>query len=340
MDIDRRSFLFASMLLMSGCGQAAPPKAKPKAAAPAAARVLAGWDDFKARFLLPEGRIADSGNGGISHSEGQGYGLVLAEAAGDRATFDRLLGWTEATLARPHDALFSWRFEPGKGVTDPNDASDGDILIAWALMRAATRWHEPRYEARAAAIRNAIAQNLVHSAGKRTLLLPGITGFEQPDRVTINLSYYIWPALDAFRAADGAGPWGQLIKDGEALLAAARSGPLQLPTDWTDVTPDGSAAPALGRPPRFGFDAVRIPLYLSLGGRKTGAESIAHFWRSYADNGQPIPAWVDVQTGQVAEYALSEGSYAIVRRLIGPVASTPQGTPDYYSSVIGLLAQL
>ena len=38
------------------------------------------WRIFKQRFLAADGRIVDDGNGGISHSEGQGYGMVLAEA--------------------------------------------------------------------------------------------------------------------------------------------------------------------------------------------------------------------------------------------------------------------
>ena len=60
---------------------------------PAAARgapAADAWPAFKARYMAPEGRIVDTGNGGISHSEGQGYGMLLAEAAGDRAAFDRL----------------------------------------------------------------------------------------------------------------------------------------------------------------------------------------------------------------------------------------------------------
>src|SRR3546814_3145959 len=43
------------------------------------------WQGYKTRFLTPEGRIVDNGNGGVSHSEGQGYGMALAQAAGDGA---------------------------------------------------------------------------------------------------------------------------------------------------------------------------------------------------------------------------------------------------------------
>ena len=32
------------------------------------------YRDFRARFVLPEGRVVDTYNGNASHSEGQGWG--------------------------------------------------------------------------------------------------------------------------------------------------------------------------------------------------------------------------------------------------------------------------
>lgn len=50
----------------------------------------AGWAQYKHRFLLPEGRIIDTGNHNVSHSEGQGFGMLLAVYNNDRPTFDLL----------------------------------------------------------------------------------------------------------------------------------------------------------------------------------------------------------------------------------------------------------
>jgi endoglucanase len=36
------------------------------------------WAAYRDRFVMPDGRVVDDANGGISHSEGQGYGLLLA----------------------------------------------------------------------------------------------------------------------------------------------------------------------------------------------------------------------------------------------------------------------
>ena len=33
------------------------------------------WTSFKTRFVKDDGRVIDNANGGVSHSEGQGWGL-------------------------------------------------------------------------------------------------------------------------------------------------------------------------------------------------------------------------------------------------------------------------
>ena len=96
------------------------------------------WRAYKARFVTEEGRVVDTGNGLISHSEGQGYGLVLAVAANDRDAFERIWGWTRANLLVRGDELLAWRWEPNArpAVADMNNATDGDLLVAWALAEA------------------------------------------------------------------------------------------------------------------------------------------------------------------------------------------------------------
>ncbi len=91
-----------------------------------------GWDTYKSRFLQSDGRIIDTGNNNVSHTEGQGYGMLLAVAYDDRAAFDRLWKWTRTTLRNPQNDLFYWRYIPGAQdpVADKNNASDGDVLIA------------------------------------------------------------------------------------------------------------------------------------------------------------------------------------------------------------------
>lgn len=331
---DRRSFIGGLMIagLLPGCAAASPPPP---------AKSYGPWAAFAARFLAPEGRIVDSGNGGISHSEGQGYGMLLAEAAGNRAGFDRLWSWTSHTLSRADVRLFSWRFDPTAAtpVADPNNAADGDILIAWALLRAAARWHVTEYAEQSAAIRSAIRQHLLRPIGGRTVLLPGLQGFETPGLLTLNPSYYIWPALDAFAAADGGSAWGAVLRDGEQILGQARFGAHRLVTDWIEIDAGGSIKPARGHAPQFGFDAVRVPLYLAWSHRRAALAPFRAFWGDYQARHASIPAWIDVTTGAQAPYPLSNGGMAVVDLTLGRKPRSAQSA-DYYASALGATAML
>jgi endoglucanase len=298
------------------------------------------WALFRERFILPSGRVIDNGNGNISHSEGQGYGLLLAAINGDEATFASLAGWTEDTLGRNDVALHAWRYDPRQSdpVADPNNATDGDILIAWALSLGARKWRDSGYAARSKAIRQAIRSRLIVQRNGELLLLPGMVGFVEPERVVINPSYYIWSALDHFRTLDGARAWAGVIDDGMAIMARARFGEHRLPADWLQIDPTGTWAPATDKPPRFGFDAIRIPLYATTGQRKSLAEPVIAWWQSLAASGQPIPAWIDLQTGQVAPYGLSSGGNAIRALVMGqPQPEILAG--DYYAAVLQLFAR-
>lgn len=332
MSHDRRSFIGGLMIagLLPGCAAAKPP------------RTIAGpWATFSGRFLARDGRIIDTGNGGISHTEGQGYGLLLAEAAGDRASFDRIWNWTSHTLSRTDVRLFSWRFDPKATpqVTDTNNATDGDILIAWALLRAAARWQASEYGAQSASIRKAIRQSLFRPIGARTVLLPGLQGFETPGLLTANPSYYIWPALDAFAAADGAAAWGDVIRDGEHILTTARFGAHQLITDWIEIDTTGGVQPARGHAPQFGFDAIRVPLYFAWSRRRAALAPFRAYWGDLLAQHTAIPAWVDVTSGAQAPYALSGGGMAVVDLTLG---RKPRGAPggDYYASALAGTAAL
>ena len=37
------------------------------------------WEHFKLKFITEDGRVVDDGNNNMSHSEGQGIGMLLAD---------------------------------------------------------------------------------------------------------------------------------------------------------------------------------------------------------------------------------------------------------------------
>jgi endoglucanase len=236
--------------------------AHPASAQPPASMSASDFNEFniwKQRYLLPDGRVIDTGKDGISHSEGQSYGLLFTQSFGDRDDFDRILSWTKIHLSRPSDRLFAWRYKEGDPapVTDMNNATDGDIVIAWALLRAGQQWHDPAYTALGREIAAAILRLCVTPQNGRLLLLPAEEGFVHQTSTTINLSYYVFAGLRVMAASLPDPRWQQLEYDGRRVLAESQFGVWNLPPDWENLangTPSGclSTPSGPGSSPRPG----------------------------------------------------------------------------------------
>ncbi|MBM1142707.1 Minor endoglucanase Y [Alcanivorax sp. ALC70] len=311
-------------------------------AGPAAAATDPGWRAYQDRFITREGRVVDTGNGNISHTEGQGWGMLMAVYFDDEDRFQDLYRWTDDHLHRKVDNLYTWRFEPGAdpATVDRNNASDGDLLVAWALELAGRKWKVPRYVAASNDTRNAIRRYLLAEYGGYLVLLPGREGFRKDGYVQLNLSYWVMPALDYFARLEPDGPWRRLMYDGIRLLNVARFGPHQLPPDWLRLDEDGKVSPAKDWPSRFGFEAVRIPLYLYWWGfgAAPALDGVSRFWLQ----SRP-PAWVDVVTEEEAEYPLSAGGMAVRALLQGRGGRIPLVVPrdeDYYSASLLMLSRM
>lgn len=345
--LPRRTFLAAlATPALTGGAQAQFPARPPD---------IAEWHAFRQRFMRPDGRVVDTGNNGISHSEGQGWALLCAERAADRASFELIWEWTRRTMSRAGDHLFSWRFRPdpdGSGtVDDPNNATDGDLMIAWALLRAGQRWREPEYLAQGTAIARDVLRLLVRQVADEVVLLPGLTGFEQREHVIINPSYYAFPAFRALAQAVPDPLWLRIAADGLALMRRARFGRWGLTSDWVALPRlGGRPAPAPGWPARFSYDAVRVPLYMAWAGlaREPAVAGAARFW---FDPSHPhLPAWVDLGSEAISPYVAASGIRAVAQlaalRQSDDMSSAPASMPtvgeaqDYYSAVLTLLTRL
>ncbi|MBD0272296.1 MAG: glycosyl hydrolase family 5 [Acetobacteraceae bacterium] len=310
----------------------------------------AEWRSFLQRYVAEEGRVVDTGNGGISHSEGQGWALLFAEHAGDRAAFDRILSWTERALRRERDALHAWRYRPGAPVPvdDPNNATDGDICVAWSLVRASRRWANTAYLRAGKAIARDILRVLLRQAGPFTVLLPGAGGFEDAETLVVNPSYYVFPAFDALTRALPDPRWPRLAQDGLRLLRHAAFGRWGLPPDWLRLAKrDGAASLPDAWPPRFSYDAVRVPLYVAWAGLDEPVLArAAAFWSDATH--RLVPAWADLATDAVSPYAASPGTLAVAQFVLagrsqdGLAVGLPpvSAAPDYFAAALTLLARL
>lgn len=315
------------------------------AVAASAAPPAADWERFKQAFVDPEGRVLDEAQGRISHSEGQGFAMLFAVHYGDREAFERSWRWTQANLQVRDDALLAWRWEPQRGVTDRNNATDGDLLVAWALWRASLAWNEPRYAEAARRIARAVRTKAMRRGTHGLVLLPGLEGFDKPDGWVLNLSYWIYPALAELDRADPAPEWGEVSRNGLAILGYSYFGRWGLPPDWLKlgerVSPGGPA------PQRFGFDAVRIPLYLVWSGLDTDArlKPYRDFWGAYQD-AAALPAFTNLADDSIDSRGASPGIRAVARCVLSRRTVSAESLPPldagdtYYSAVLLLLCKM
>lgn len=307
------------------------------------------WTRYKSRFLHPSGRIVDIEKNGVSHSEGQGYGMLLAVKADDRDVFDRILGFTFAHMRGRTDGLVSWLYDPRRHprIADPNNASDGDILIAYALVLGAVKWDEPVYLARATPMIRAIGQSLLVHHDRFVIVRPAAFGFddgEHADGPVANLSYYIYGAFLLFDAVDPTYPWFEAWQSGLMLTNAVQTdvaGAGVVP-DWVSLARDRFLAPAKGFKAASSYDAVRIPLYMALGGRVPSGY-FAAFDDAWADG---APSDVDLGDGRSRQIMPDPGYRAIAAVAACAARGAPlpdqirqfRTTTTYFASTLHLLA--
>lgn len=305
------------------------------------------WDAYAQRFVSPDGRVIDTLNDQISHSEGQGYGLLLAFMAGNKSDFARIWSFTDRELRVRDDGLLAWKWTPGDRprVTDLNNATDGDLLIAYALEGAAQKWGVAEYASAAAEIRDAIKGSMIEKRAGRVFLIPGAEGFRTEKGLVINPSYWVHEALAHFAETDPSGPWAALAESGR-----------EIPSLWARYQPDGSVLPEWALVPvngpdmapvtgdddksGLGYNAMRAPLYAVRAGLKDDRAITAVARAMVGDDGSLLLTKAD---GSEAA-RLTDPGYRALSSLIGcAILKRTEGTigefvpTEYYPSTIHLL---
>ena len=268
------------------------------------------WVEYKNKFISKSGYLTDSYHK-ISHSEGQGTAMLFAAIAGDIQTFEDVWIWTKNNLQRP-DKLFAWRWDPRSSphITDYNNATDGDVLIAWALLVGYEKWGKQIYREQAKDIVEAIKKDLVVRFAGRQMLLPGSMYYFNSDSVTLNLSYFILPALKAFASYDDLKLWNRVYMDGLYLIETAGESLSAIPSDWIDLTSSGDMQLSPKHGSKTGYDAIRIPLYLAWCGHQKLLVPYKSFWKN-TGGWKNSPSWINLQTYDRAHYPPEPGILSI-----------------------------
>jgi endoglucanase len=301
------------------------------------------WAAYQQAFV-EQGRVIDIANGRISHSEGQGYGLLLSYLAGDKDGFAAIWKFTTTQMMVRDDGLLAWKWQPDASphVTDSNNAADGDILVAYALILAGQDWNRADYVDAGRQLATTLGTASTLRWRGRDILLLAVFGFRQEDQdggPIINLSYWIFEAFPVLAKAAPNTDWAAIAQNGRLLVHESRFGPLQLPTDWIALGGE-HPAPAPGFTPEFGYNSVRIPLYLLRGG-STEPVLLRQF---IAPLSGETAATTLVDSGQAID-RLHEPGYRIIGAAISCVLDgtsidpalltfTPQ---SYYGSTLQLL---
>ncbi|MCC5972738.1 MAG: glycosyl hydrolase family 5 [Rubellimicrobium sp.] len=310
------------------------------------------WEAWKSFCLMSDGRVVDGPQDGSSHSESQGYGLLLAATFADAQAFDLIDAWTMRHLDVRDDNLLAWRWLPDApvAVPDRNNASDGDLFYAWALVRAASTLGRPALLDRATAIAADLAQICVVASPEptsRLLFVPAAAGFRRGDTIIVNPSYYMPLAMRELARATGVASLARVADDGLSLIAdLTMSG--RLVPDWVAVSPNGPGSVS-ELSADFGYEAVRVALFLGWSGEASHPAVDRHrtLLRATARSGEGTATRARVDSHEVLERSADPG-YAAIGGLLECFAD-PAGAPGvlrfsvrqpYYPATLHLFALL
>jgi endo-1,4-beta-D-glucanase Y len=255
------------------------------------------WDQYSHRFINGDGRVIDHTGDDRTTSEAQAYGMFFSIVAGDKATFDTMLTWTENNLAQGDLTLHLPAWDWGKGPDgiwkplDINPATDADLWLTYDLLEAGRLWNNPRYTNLGRTLINRIAKQEIATipcVGPHggPMLLPAPSGFHpQPDAWIVNPSYLPLPVLQRLATEQPGGPWYTIIAELPQLLGQTSVAGYSM--DWVEcrtghgwiAVPLPGNAPKENHPPDNGqtakqaaappaaygsYDAIRVYLWAGI----------------------------------------------------------------------------
>ena len=228
------------------------------------------WESFKTGYISGDGRVIDPMHADQrTVSEGQAYAMMFALIANDRATFDRLLGWTTNNLAQGdlsrHLPAWIWgkKKDDTWGVMDPNAATDADVWLAYALLEAARLWGDARYESLGDAIIANVAKHEVMDLPRLgPTLMPAPHGFVHKGYYRLNPSYLALQPLRRFERHTRDTLWTAVLASSRRVLL--ESAPQGAAGDWIEWRPLTGFAPDDKTKGIGSYDAIRVYLWIGM----------------------------------------------------------------------------
>ncbi|HEX3805069.1 MAG TPA: glycosyl hydrolase family 8 [Solirubrobacteraceae bacterium] len=240
---------------------------------------------FLRTYVKHDGRVTRPGNDDDTVSEGQSYGLLLAEVAHRPATFAQIWRWTASHLQQP-DGLLAWHANSSGAVLSKTPATDADVLTAWALSRASGPGSS-EYHAQARRMASAILANETIKKGP-LLLAAGPWGTGSPG--SLDPSYWSPLAFDGLAKFTGDSRWTALARSSSVYIRALTANGSLLPPDWARL--DGNNATAEPAPngsvpqTQYGLDAQRVVLWMASSCAASDRKLAAKWWPLLSPKGR------------------------------------------------------
>ena len=295
-------------------------------------------------YVRPDGRVARPDQGNDTVSEGQAYGLLLAEVADEPAVFGRIWQWTHDHLQLP-GGLFGYHADAVGHLLSAQPASDADLLIAWALLRYQGPDAVERHQAGQQVAAAVLAQEVTSGPDGTPVLAAGPWATGRP--ASLDPSYWALPALTSLAQLTGHQQWQQLAHGAVALTSRLTASGRDLPPDWAQLTAGGVLAPAPapnGSEPEteYGLDAQRTIDWFAVSCDPRARALAARWWallrqpgraqaQTLLPNGVIInPAAAPLPLVAAAAAAQAAGQQSASRRLLQRANAQQHSYPTYY----------
>jgi endoglucanase len=235
---------------------------------------------FLATYVKPDGRVNRPDQGNDTVSEGQAYGLLLAETTGRDHLFNLIWQWTHIHL-QLGNGLFAWNANATGQIMSPGPASDADLLIAWALLRYAGPGAVAVHRDGRQVANAVLAYEVTTGVGRIPILTAGPWATGRP--ATLDPSYWSLPALTGLAQLTGDQEWQRLADSAVLLTRQLTQGGRLLPPDWAELTAVGQVLPesapnGSASQPQYGLDAQRTVAWFAASCNPQARALAARWW--------------------------------------------------------------
>lgn len=294
--------------------------------------------------MRPDGQVVRPDQGGDTVSEGQAYGMLIAEVAGDDNAFRKVWNWTRDHL-QLGNGLFAYHASAAGQVTSRQPASDADLLIAWALLRYSGP-DAPGLHAAGRKVANAIlAHEVTGGPGGVPVLTAGPWATGRP--ASLDPSYWSLSAMQGIAQITGVQAWHRMADGAVTVTRTLTDNGRTLPPDWAALTASGALQPEpapSGNQPQteYGPDAQRTVAWFAASCDPAARELAARWWPLLRPSGRTAalalrpdgsvltgtPAVLPLVASAAAAKAAGDGS--AISQLLKQAASRQRSTPTYY----------